>query len=98
MTKPRFMSFSAAGRTGYGLAVADGVYDLSARFGARFPTLKDVVAANAFAELADAAAHRGPALPMTGLSCEIPILAPEKIICVGVNFPDRNEEYKDGQA
>lgn len=24
--------------------------------------------------------------------------APEKIICVGVNSPDRNEEYKDGQA
>jgi 2-keto-4-pentenoate hydratase/2-oxohepta-3-ene-1,7-dioic acid hydratase in catechol pathway len=23
---------------------------------------------------------------------------PEKIICVGVNFPDRNEEYRDGQA
>ena len=22
---------------------------------------------------------------------------PEKIICVGVNYPDRNEEYKDGQ-
>jgi 2-keto-4-pentenoate hydratase/2-oxohepta-3-ene-1,7-dioic acid hydratase in catechol pathway len=29
---------------------------------------------------------------------EIPIPAPEKLICVGVNFPDRNEEYKDGQA
>ncbi|MEK1869510.1 MAG: fumarylacetoacetate hydrolase family protein, partial [Ensifer adhaerens] len=29
---------------------------------------------------------------------EIPVPAPEKIICVGVNFPDRNEEYKDGQA
>jgi 2-keto-4-pentenoate hydratase/2-oxohepta-3-ene-1,7-dioic acid hydratase in catechol pathway len=24
--------------------------------------------------------------------------APEKIVCVGVNYPDRNEEYKDGQA
>ena len=29
---------------------------------------------------------------------EIPIPSPEKIICVGVNFPDRNAEYKDGQA
>ena len=26
-----------------------------------------------------------------------PIPAPEKIICIGVNYPDRNEEYKDGQ-
>ena len=23
---------------------------------------------------------------------------PEKIICVGVNFPDRNEEYRDGRT
>jgi 2-keto-4-pentenoate hydratase/2-oxohepta-3-ene-1,7-dioic acid hydratase in catechol pathway len=29
---------------------------------------------------------------------EIPLHAPEKIICVGVNYPARNEEYKDGQA
>ena len=29
---------------------------------------------------------------------DIPIPSPEKIICVGVNFPDRNAEYKDGQA
>ena len=26
-----------------------------------------------------------------------PIPAPEKIICIGVNYPDRNAEYKDGQ-
>ena len=28
---------------------------------------------------------------------QIPIPNPEKIICVGVNYPARNEEYKDGQ-
>jgi 2-keto-4-pentenoate hydratase/2-oxohepta-3-ene-1,7-dioic acid hydratase in catechol pathway len=27
---------------------------------------------------------------------EIPVPDPEKILCVGVNFPDRNAEYKDG--
>jgi 2-keto-4-pentenoate hydratase/2-oxohepta-3-ene-1,7-dioic acid hydratase in catechol pathway len=31
------------------------------------------------------------------LTFEPPIPAPGKIICVGVNFPDRNAEYKDGQ-
>ena len=28
---------------------------------------------------------------------QIPIQNPEKIICVGVNYPARNEEYQDGQ-
>lgn len=35
---------------------------------------------------------------LSEITYEIPIPTPEKIICVGVNFPDRNEEYKDGQA
>src|SRR5258706_6384670 len=26
-----------------------------------------------------------------------PVLAPEKIVCVGINYPERNEEYKDGR-
>ncbi len=26
-----------------------------------------------------------------------PVLAPEKIICVGINYPERNAEYKDGR-
>jgi 2-keto-4-pentenoate hydratase/2-oxohepta-3-ene-1,7-dioic acid hydratase in catechol pathway len=31
------------------------------------------------------------------ITLTIPVTNPEKIICVGVNFPDRNAEYKDGQ-
>ncbi|TGQ03814.1 fumarylacetoacetate hydrolase family protein, partial [Mesorhizobium sp. M2E.F.Ca.ET.219.01.1.1] len=36
--------------------------------------------------------------PLDAITYDIPIPSPEKIICVGVNYPDRNEEYKDGQA
>ncbi|MCS5558212.1 MAG: fumarylacetoacetate hydrolase family protein, partial [Oceanospirillaceae bacterium] len=31
-------------------------------------------------------------------SYQIPIDNAEKLICIGVNYPARNEEYKDGQA
>jgi hypothetical protein len=31
------------------------------------------------------------------ISWQPPIPSPEKIICIGVNYPDRNAEYKDGQ-
>lgn len=95
---PRFASFSSGKRRGYGLIVGDGVVDLSARFGTVYPTLKEVVEANAFNELLDAVAGERPDFPVSEITYEIPIPAPEKIICVGVNFPDRNEEYKDGQA
>ncbi|RFZ81506.1 FAA hydrolase family protein [Shinella sp. WSJ-2] len=98
MSHPRFASFTKDKRHAYGLITETGVIDLSARFGARYPTLREVVEANAFDELLEAVAGHQPDFPLSEITYEIPIPAPEKIICVGVNFPDRNEEYKDGQA
>ena len=97
MTHPKFASFRTGNRQGYGLIVGEGVVDLSTRFAARYPTLRQVVEANAFDELLEAAG-RERTIPLSEIIYEIPIPSPEKIICVGVNFPDRNEEYKDGQA
>ncbi len=97
MTMSRFVSFSTGARAGYGLIAGDGIIDLSARFAAQYPTLREVVAAGALLHLADETAARPADIPLAEIIYEIPIPAPEKIICVGVNFPDRNAEYKDGQ-
>lgn len=96
--RPRFLSFSRQGRHGYGLAAGGGVVDLSARFGARWPTLREVIADGALARLADEGGRHGADFAIADIRFEIPIPLPEKIVCVGVNFPDRNEEYRDGQA
>lgn len=98
MRASRFVSFSAENRVGYGLAVEGGIVDLSRRFSAQWPSLKEVVADGAFGRLAEAAAGLSPDLPFQAIRYELPVAAPEKIICVGVNFPDRNAEYGDGQA
>ncbi|WP_428700112.1 fumarylacetoacetate hydrolase family protein [Stappia sp.] len=97
MSRPRFLSFTRNGRAGYGLLAGDGVVDLSARHGARWPSLREVIEAGALASLVDEAAALAADHALADITCEIPIPAPEKIICVGVNFPDRNEEYKDGK-
>ena len=97
MTHPRFVSFSRNGRQGYGLLVDDGVVDLSSRH-SNWPTLLEVVAAGALQELAETFRGHAADFPLADITFEIPIPKPEKLICVGVNFPDRNEEYKDGQA
>lgn len=98
MGHPRFISFSRNGRKGYGLLQDDGVVDISARHGDRWPTLSEVVADGALAALAAEFAGKAADFPEAEITYEIPLPHPEKIICVGVNFPDRNEEYKDGQA
>ncbi len=92
----RFATFSANGQTFYGVATDDGMIVLSPDF-PNWPTLREVIAADGLHELALAAKGRAVTHPDGSFVYEIPIPAPEKIICVGVNFPDRNAEYKDGQ-
>jgi len=96
MSPPRFASFPVDGRTRYGLVTAAGIVDLSARHGATYPTLREVIEAGALTRLADEAATLSPDLALDAVAWQPPIPAPEKIICVGVNYPDRNAEYKDG--
>jgi 2-keto-4-pentenoate hydratase/2-oxohepta-3-ene-1,7-dioic acid hydratase in catechol pathway len=48
-------------------------------------------------KLAEDAAKRSPDHALDAISWQPPIPSPEKIICIGVNYPDRNAEYKDGQ-
>ncbi len=92
----RFATYSANGQTFYGVATDDGMIALSPDF-PNWPTLREVIAADGLHELALAAKGRAVTHPNGSFVYEIPVPAPEKIICVGVNFPDRNAEYKDGQ-
>jgi 2-keto-4-pentenoate hydratase/2-oxohepta-3-ene-1,7-dioic acid hydratase in catechol pathway len=73
--------------------VASGVVDHSAR-NPQFLTLRSVIAAGALGRFGDGPADFG----WDAAERTIPLPDPEKILCVGVNFPDRNEEYRDGQA
>ncbi|MFC3727217.1 fumarylacetoacetate hydrolase family protein [Neoaquamicrobium sediminum] len=81
----------------YGLVRDDGIVDLSTRYGERWPSFREVIEDSALARLAEEAAILPADYALAEITYEIPIPAPEKIICVGVNFPDRNAEYKDGQ-
>lgn len=96
MQRPRFVTYRHDGARHYGIWTEGGVIDLSARQGARWPGLRQVIEAGALNELA-LGAGRAPDHALDRVTLEIPIPDPEKILCVGVNFPDRNAEYKDGQ-
>ena len=97
VTRPRLATFTANGATRYGAVTDTGIIDLSARFGQTFPTLREAIAADALMKLADGAAGRSPDVALDAVTWQPPIPAPEKIICIGVNYPDRNAEYKDGK-
>lgn len=97
MGKSRIATLSADGISFYGVIIPGGAVSLSEHF-PEWPTLREVIENNGLSALEE----KSYGMEITHLdgsySFEIPIPKPEKIICVGVNFPDRNAEYKDGQT
>jgi 2-keto-4-pentenoate hydratase/2-oxohepta-3-ene-1,7-dioic acid hydratase in catechol pathway len=90
------VTFTAKGAQLWGVTAQGGVLALSNQF-PEYRTMRNVIEAGAIPAVLAAAAGR-PANHADGtFTYDIPVPDPEKIICVGVNFPDRNAEYKDGQ-
>lgn len=90
------VTFSADGRQHWGVSVPGGVLSLSGDF-PQWKTLRGVIEAGAIDQILAAGTGRKASHADGSFAYDIPIPDPEKIICVGVNFPDRNAEYKDGQ-
>lgn len=96
MSMPRLATVKAGGRILFGAMASEGFIDLTGEF-PEWTGLRDAAAGGGFARLAKAAEGRDPTHPAGSFEHQIPIGNPEKIICVGVNYPARNEEYKDGK-
>jgi 2-keto-4-pentenoate hydratase/2-oxohepta-3-ene-1,7-dioic acid hydratase in catechol pathway len=97
MNNARFIAFNQAGVQSYGLLRDDGIVDLGKRHRQHWPSLREVIEAGALQRLEIEATVLAADVKLADIKFEIPLPNPEKIICVGVNFPDRNAEYKDGQ-
>lgn len=92
------IAFRVGGAERLGAMEGDAIVDLTPDFGQRFHSLRDVVEKGALDELSRAASGKQVDYRADDVEFMIPIANPDKIICIGVNFPDRNAEYKDGQA
>ena len=92
LQRPRLAGFFADGKRRYGLIHDGGAVDLTT---GRWPSLREVIADGALNALADTAAGRAVDFAAGEFRYDLPVPNPEKLICVGVNYPDRNEEYKD---
>jgi len=92
----RLASFRDKGRDRYGVVTDAGIVDLTKRIGARYPALIDLIRGGAISEAREAA--KSPAdHKMADVEMLPPIPRPEKIICVGINYPERTAEYKDNR-
>jgi 2-keto-4-pentenoate hydratase/2-oxohepta-3-ene-1,7-dioic acid hydratase in catechol pathway len=91
----RLASFKANGRASYGAVTGTGIIDLGRKL-SKYPTLLDLLRAQAMSE-ARAAAQGLPDHQVKDVEMLPPISAPDKNICVGINYPERSAEYKDSR-
>jgi 2-keto-4-pentenoate hydratase/2-oxohepta-3-ene-1,7-dioic acid hydratase in catechol pathway len=99
MPATRLTSFKIHGRTSFGAVTEAGMVDLGGRLGGRYGSLLALIQAGE-AGLKDA--RQACAFPFADYQLsEIEflraVLFPEKIVCVGINYPERTTEYKDGR-
>jgi 2-keto-4-pentenoate hydratase/2-oxohepta-3-ene-1,7-dioic acid hydratase in catechol pathway len=95
----RLASFEGPDGASWGAVIDDGIADAGQRaIGRRFPTLLDALRAEALAEVRAAFADAKADRALADVRLLPPVPQPGKIVCVGVNYANRNEEYRDGQA
>jgi 2-keto-4-pentenoate hydratase/2-oxohepta-3-ene-1,7-dioic acid hydratase in catechol pathway len=88
----RLASYSLHGRPSFGAVVGEGIVDLRPRLH-RFASLVEVFRALALDQAEAAAADVRPDERLAEVELLPPLLAPEKILCVGVNYKNRPQDY-----
>jgi len=81
----KLLSYEIGGKARFGALVGDGVADL----GDQYPSLREALGKPLKPKSV-------PDHQLADIAFLPPIPFPEKIICVGVNYGNRNAEYKDG--
>jgi 5-carboxymethyl-2-hydroxymuconate isomerase len=92
----RFVSFAVGGYKSFGAVKGDSLVDIGKAFGGKYETFGAVLRGGALPQAMELATTRSPSVPLETIRYLPPVPDPEKIICIGVNYGNRNEEYKDG--
>jgi 2-keto-4-pentenoate hydratase/2-oxohepta-3-ene-1,7-dioic acid hydratase in catechol pathway len=88
----RLASYNLRGRPSFGAVVGDGIVDLRPRLN-RFTSLVEVFRAQALDQAEAAADGVRPDMPLSEVELLPPLLAPEKILCIGINYANRGKDY-----
>ena len=84
----RLASYALRGRPSFGVVSVDGIVDLRPRLH-RFQNLSEVFRARALDQAKAASDGVRPDVPLTEVELLPPLAAPEKILCIGINYADR---------
>jgi 2-keto-4-pentenoate hydratase/2-oxohepta-3-ene-1,7-dioic acid hydratase in catechol pathway len=92
----KLLNFRAEGRETVGALGLHGVIDLGARLGHDVSDILTLIRAGLMGPARSTAAMEHRDYALEDVEVLKPIGRDTRYFCIGVNYPDRNEEYKDG--
>ena len=87
----KLATFNMGGAPTLGLVEGETIKDVGAVLGSRYPTVKSVIVADAFAEVATAAT-KAKSYPLADITWLPVIPDPDKILCIGLNYETHRKE------
>lgn len=90
----KIVSFETGGNTSFGIEKDGAIVDLGGRIDGA-TVAEDLLIPELQAKAAAIAATADGDHAMADVTLQIPVTNPEKILCIGINYANRNEEYGD---
>jgi 5-carboxymethyl-2-hydroxymuconate isomerase len=93
----RLLSFRTHDHASWGVVKGGGVVDVGRMLGSKIDTLGDALRAGVLPRVRELAESREPSIALEDIRYLPTVPDPEKIICIGINYGNRNAEYKDAE-
>jgi 2-keto-4-pentenoate hydratase/2-oxohepta-3-ene-1,7-dioic acid hydratase in catechol pathway len=85
-------TYNIRGRSSFGVAVGEGIVDLRPRLAPKYTSVIDVLRAGALNEVKSVVAGVRPDFSLSEVEFLLPVPGTEKILCIGVNYANRDAE------
>jgi 2-keto-4-pentenoate hydratase/2-oxohepta-3-ene-1,7-dioic acid hydratase in catechol pathway len=87
-----FASYNIRGRASFGVVSGDGIVDLRPRLAPRYQSVLDLLRAEGLPEIKSVIAGVRADFPLSEVEFTAPVPGGEKILCIGVNYANRDAE------
>jgi len=94
----KLASFKVRGRESFGVVAGEGVVDLKTRLAPQFTSVLGLLRGGGFDIVREVVHGVRADFPLRELEFLPPVLAPEKIVCVGINYANRNAAYGEAET
>ncbi len=98
----KLASYNLRGRESFGAVVGDGrdlgVIDLKSRLGPQFSNMFKLLRGGGLETARDVLRGVRADFPLSDVEFLPPLAAPEKILCIGINYANRNADFGDAEV